>query len=76
MAFCYAAREALRRQHNANGAAFRAGVISRDQWEAYLAGDFFPKDHAIAEAEGRIRQSPPLAELDRVDLRASFRDTE
>ena len=60
-----AAREALRREHNALRSELDAGTLSRADWDAYLKGDFQPRSWAIDGARSEI-----LAEL-KAEARAS-----
>jgi len=46
LAFALAAREKLRRAHNAMGARFRAGEITRAEWDAYIS-DWDEKNTAV-----------------------------
>jgi len=74
IAFAYAAREKLRLDHNAHGKDFRDGKITPDEWAAYLAEDFQPRQNAINETIHALRGAPTAADLAEVSLTDSFEE--
>lgn len=64
MEFAELVREKLRREHNGIGAEFRAGRVSKIEWERYLREEFAPKNLAVslkilaqrAEIKDAVRQ--------------------
>jgi len=75
LAFATAAREALRLQHNAKGADFRAGRITKEAFETYVAETFRPRSAAISEAINTIKFDPPADVMADVDLDNQIRPT-
>jgi len=55
--FAQIAYERLRQLHNAKGADFRAGKITKKEWEEWINEYFEPRHNAIIEAilEGRAK---------------------
>ena len=83
--WCELVREKLRREHNAKGADFRDGKLTKEQWEAYLSDDFGPKNTATSEAILAVRAVPKTdarakddadADMAAVDLKAVFTDAD
>lgn len=48
--YCYILQEKLRAEHNAKGADYRNGVITKAQWDAYLKDSFEPKQRTISRS--------------------------
>jgi len=55
LSFCYKLDEALRQEHNAKGADYRNGVITKAEWETYLTTVFEPRSKAIHAEIGKAR---------------------
>ena len=74
LAFAHAARETLRQEHNAKGAACRAGTLTDADWETYLSEEFDPRSAAISEAIHDLKFDPPEADLNEVNLKDHFKE--
>lgn len=47
LSFCYRLDELLRIRHNDMGQKYRSGLISKAEWNTFLANEFEPKSRAI-----------------------------
>ena len=74
LAFATAAREKLRQEHNAKGADYRAGRITRAEWDDYVNNTFRPRSAAISNAINDLRMHPPAVDLGEVDLARDIRE--
>jgi hypothetical protein len=63
LAYCIAANEKLRLDHNAHGAEYREGTITEAEWEAYKAQVFEPLFFEIARETLTLRDNPPEANV-------------
>ena len=72
VAYCLAAREVLRREHNTQGALFRDGKLSQEDWDTYVAEVFRPKNAMISERLNQLKQEPASGDLAEVDLETTF----
>jgi len=52
--FAIACREKLRLEHNARGAKYKAGTMTREEWSSYLVNEFNPKMAKISEDEPNL----------------------
>ena len=60
-AYVYIVQELLRLRHNEEGAKFREGKISKEQWEGFSNNWFKPRSDAVSEdileLRGAIRET-------------------
>lgn len=68
IAYLFAARETLRREHNERGADYQNGLITAAEWHLWVADYFEPASHAISAAINELKFSTPAEELDAVKL--------
>lgn len=52
----YRLQELLRIEHNKEGAKYKQGLITKQQWETYLSTDFEEKQQLISGEICKIRQ--------------------
>lgn len=68
LAFCIAANEKLRLDHNVHGASFLAQTITEAEWEAYKSQVFQPLFLEIAQQTLALRDFPPEANVSATTL--------
>ncbi len=83
--YYYRAQELLRLEHNVNGARFRDKEITLTEWEAYLRGDFNPKNQALSEALAPLKDAKvqristdrgiPIKEVDIIGIKEPLKES-
>ena len=73
LAYCVAAQEKLRLDHNVHGASFREGLVDQAAWDAYQQDVFQPLSIEIGLMLNSI-ENAPVEDLPSVDL-AWFTET-
>lgn len=73
LGFCLALKEALRIEHNIEGAKFRNQEITQNQWDTYQES-FFSRHNGLTKKILELRANIVADGLDAVDLEGSFED--
>ena len=70
--FAYIAQEALRLEHNKQGAAFLKGDLSKEDWELWKENYFRPRSNAIGDVILASRAIFKQSKAYSVDLEKDF----